>query len=388
MEKQEKQNIQTQEVKIKPQNKFLLFIKKYKFIIIAFVLVFLFFGVGLLSLSIRQRSGGPGGPPSSGGWGQRPSGVEEIKTQVSEKVPNPPTDKISIYKGFWMPCHFIGGNCQSMDDPKLLKEVGANIVGLAPNIKINSKGEVSFFPMDFVEERLAYFTNRYYPEGIRIFISPELDFTEDLNSRGMGEPRPIPTDVAAKEGFLDKYDVIIEDLAKLSEKYKVEMFSPMNEPDMKLGILVSSNWSQRILPKIKKNYNGKVLWKVGMAAPESGLINFNGYDVLGVDFTAPGGDEAQAVSNYPNIVAKIFDDALSWAKRDSVAEVLTTEFGIWGGAIKFSEDGKVATHRIVFEQGKGKINGFIVLDPPSDLNDRPLKGSKTLEEIKVWFQQL
>lgn len=386
MEKQEKQNIQTKEVEIKPQNKFLLFIKKYKLIIIVFFVLVFLFGAGLLSLSSRQRFGSPSGPPPSG-WGQRPSGVEEIKTQVSEKVPESPTEKVLVYKGFWMPCFFIGGNCQSMDDPKLLKEDGTNIVGIAPTIRINSKGEVSFFPMDFVKERLEYFANRYYPEGIRIFISPELDFTEDLNNRGMGEPRPIPKDVAARDGFLDKYDAIIEDLAKLSEKYKVEMFSPMNEPDLKLGTTVASNWGQKILPKIKKNYNGKVLWKVGMAAPESSSINFKGYDVLGVDFTAPGGDEAEMLNNYPNIVAKIFDDALSWAKRDGIPEVLATEFGTWGGAIKFSEEGKVVAHRIVFEEGKGKINGFIVLDPPSDLNDRPLKDSKTLEEIKVWFTE-
>ena len=37
-----------------------------------------------------------------------------------------------------------------------------------------------------------------------------------------------------------------------------------NEADMKLGNTVASSWGQKILPKIKSNYKGKVLWKVGL----------------------------------------------------------------------------------------------------------------------------
>lgn len=306
---------------------------------------------------------------------------------IPAKIPQPPKEPITVLKGFWMPCSFLDDSCQSMNEPKLIKETGANIIGIAPNIKINSKGEISSFPMDFIEKRINDYAQKYYPADIRIFISPTLDFAEDLNSRSGGEPRPIPKEAAAKTGFLDKYDLVIEDLAKLAEKYHIEMFSPMNEPDIQLGLSISSAWGQSILPKIKKQYHGKVLWKAGLADQVGREVSFKGYDVLGLDFSAPGGPESPSLTSYPTIVNQIINQALSWAKRDGVKEVAFTEFGAWGGAVKFSEQGKIRAHQIVFEQGKDKVQGFIILDPPPDLGDRPLKGSKTLAEIKLWFTE-
>ncbi len=328
-----------------------------------------------------------GGPRPPSGWGQRPEGTQESQTggQISPPAQSP-KNKILTYKGFWMPCSFMDNGCQPMNDASLLKEMGVNIIGIAPNIKINSKGEVSFFPMDYIEKRLNEITRTYYEAGIRVFISPELDFTEDLNSRGAGEPRLIPKEVVARVGFLDKYDLIIADLAKLAEKYQVEMFSPMNEPDMKLGINAASNWGQKILPVVKNNYQGKTMWKLGRAADSaSSAINFKGYDVLGLDFTAPGGSETQSLASFPQITDKIISRAQAWAKRDGVETVLLTEVGVWGGARQFSDLGKANIHRIIFQEGQGKVKGFIILDPPPD-QGWSLKNTKSTEEIKTWFK--
>ncbi len=351
----------------------------------------LFLAGGFLALRfLPQPPGGPGGPQQNPGWGQKPEGVQDSGNQpsVPANVPEAPKENITVYKGFWMPCAFIEDSCQALNDAKFLKTTGANIIGIAPNIKINSKGEISSFPMDFIEKRISDYAQKYYPEGIRIFISPTLDFAEDLNSRSRGEPRSLPEGLAAKPGFMDKYNLIIEEMAKLAEKYHIEIFSPMNEPDMQLGMKVSSSWGQEILPKIKKNYHGKVLWKAGLAETAGNEISFKGYDVLGLDFSAPGGPEPASLNSYKGIVKQITDNGISWAKRDGVKEVAFTEFGAWGGAIKYSEEGKVAAHKVVFEEGQGKINGFIVLDPPPDLGDRSLKGSKTLDEISTWFKKL
>ncbi len=305
--------------------------------------------------------------------------------QISSPA-KPPTNKILTYKGFWMPCSFMDDSCQPMNDVKLLKEIGVNIIGIAPNIKINSKGEVNSFPMDYIDKRLNEITNTYYKAGIRVFISPELDFTEDLNSRGKGEPRLIPKEAAVKPGFLDNYDLIVIDLAKLAEKYQVEMFSPMNEPDMKVGVDVASNWAQKILPIIRQNYKGKVMWKLGAPIDSSAEnINYKGYDVLGVDFTSPGGQEAQSLASFPQIVNKIIDDALTWSKRDGV-ELILSEVGVWGGAIRFSDQGKTDIHRIIFEQGKEKVKGFIILDPPPD-QGWSIKNTKSLDEVAKWFKR-
>lgn len=359
--------------------------KKIKKILIVLVIFFFLGGIYTAYQIISHLPPKQKGPPQE----KRPwqQGKEIYQPININQVPESPKEKVIVYKGFWLPCSFLNDQCQPMNEPTLIKETGANIIGLAPNIKINSKGEVGFFPLDFVERRIFDYAQKYYPLGIRIFISPELDFTEDLNSNSQSVPRSIPREAAVKPGFLDKYDLIIEDLAKLAEKYHLEMFSAMNEPDMKLSTDVSSKWGQAILPKIKKYYTGKVLWKVGQASKISENINFKGYDVIGVDFTVPGGPENLSLYSYPSIVETIITEIKDWAKRDNVAQVLFSEFGVWDEAIKFSEEGKVKAHQIVFENGKGQVDGFIVLDTPPDLGDRPLKGSKTLEEIKFWFRE-
>ncbi len=329
------------------------------------------------------------GGPRPAGWGQRSGDMEQYSLDTLKPKVKPPAQKISVYKGFWMPCSFMDDSCQPMNDPKILQAAGANIVGIAPNIVINEKGEINALPLDYLDKRLNELTERYYKAGIRVFMSPELDYTTDLHSRSRGEPRPIPKDIAARPGFMDKYNVLVEDLAKLAEKYQFEFFSPLNEADMKLGPGVASAWGQEILPKIKERYKGKVLWKVGLGVgSEMQQINFKGYDMLGIDFTASGGDEAQSLSSFPSIVTNAIENARRIANRDGVSQVLLAEVGVWGGALRFSEEGKARIHDIIFEQGKGIVSGFIILDPPADLGGWTIKNSTSLEEIKTWFGKL
>ncbi len=346
------------------------FVKKHKFLVAGLFVL----GVGLYFLVSNFSRFSPAGGP-------RFKGSDKLLPPAKA-----PKGSVSTYKGFWMPCSFTQDSCQPMNNAKLLKEMGVNIIGIAPNVKINSKGEISTFPMDFVEKRLSQITNEYYAAGIRVFISPEVDFSEDLSMGPGGEPKPIPKEAAAKPGFTDKYDVMLEELAKLAEKYHLEMFSPMNEPDMKLGNSVASQWAQKVLPMIRKNYTGKVLWKVGRGDNAGREVTFKGYDVLGIDFTAPGGDENQSLNQFPSMAKGIIDQALGWAKRDGIDTVLLTEVGIWGGAARFSSDGKAAVHRIFLEQGQGKVKGFVFLDPPPD-QGWSIKNTKSAEEIKTWFTQ-
>jgi 5,10-methenyltetrahydromethanopterin hydrogenase len=158
---------------------------------------------------------------------------------------------------------------------------------------------------------------------------------------------------------------------------------------MKLGNSVASKWGQEMLPKIKAKYKGKVLWKVGLGVdPQIQQINFKGYDILGIDFTAPAGPEAQSLSSFPSIVSGAIDNAGKIAKRDAVPEIILAEVGVWGGALNFSEEAKTRIHRLIFEQGKDRVSGFIILDPPPDLGGWTIKNSQSLEEIKTWFGKL
>lgn len=302
-----------------------------------------------------------------------------------------PKEKVNIYKGFWMPCGFMSDACQSMMGANDLVDVGANTAALDVSVSINDKGEIkNAFPMDFVEKRLSELAHRYYPKGIRIYLVGDIFYTKDLNARG-GEPGPVPDEVAADPNFLKQYDDFIIEIAKLSEKYHVEMFSPMNEPDLKLGSVNASAWGQKILPKIREVYKGKIIAKEAAAPllgggprPEKNWdINFRGYDAIGVDPTCSGRPEAECRVLIKNLLSQI----QSLANRDAIGSIMFTEFGVWGGNLKeMSEDQKLVGHRVLFEEGQNILKGFIVLDPPSDL-DRGLKGTKTLQEVKLWFTQ-
>ncbi|VVC04970.1 Uncharacterised protein [Candidatus Burarchaeum australiense] len=319
--------------------------------------------------------------------GQQPPALPNETAQVEEEEPIIAPIGVSLYKGFWMPCMFLENSCQSMSDVSRLKDVGANVVALGPTVKINAQGEVKMdVSMDVAEQRLAELAKYYYGQNISIAISIETMYVNSFNDQTpAGGPGAFPSSAVSKPGFLDKYNQLVEQFANLSEKYHVAIFSPMNEPDMKLGASKASEWGQQVLPLVKKYYSGKVLYKAGNLAA-SPQLDFRGYDIIGIDTTPGGGGPQGGLNAYPALLDKVLADSLAWAKRDGVPEVMFTEFGVWGAAVSWNENDKATAHELVFEAGKGKVTGFFVLDPPPDL-DRPITGTKSLEVVKEWFTQ-
>ncbi len=323
-------------------------------------------------------------------------GLADMFSAISTLTQKPgpidaPKEKVNIYKGFWMPCGFMSDSCQSLMGANQLKDAGANMAALDISVSINEKGEIkNAYPMEFIEKRLSELAHRYYPKGIRMYLVGDIFYTKDLNARG-GEPGPVPDEAANNPNFLKNYDNFIIEIAKLAQKYNVDAFSPMNEPDLKLGSANASAWGQKILPKIREVYQGKIIAKEAAAPllgggprPEKNWdINFRGYDAIGVDPTCSGRPEAECRELIKGLLSKV--QAL--AIRDGVESIMFTELGVWGGNVKaMDEEIKVENHRVLFEEGQNILKGFFVLDPPTDL-DRGLKGTKTLQEVKLWFTQ-
>jgi len=67
---------------------------------------------------------------------------------------------------------------------------------------------------------------------------------------------------------------------------------------------------------------------------------------------------------------------------------MATEFSVWGGASGFDENTKITAHKIIFEQGKGKLKGFIVFDPPLDQGWSLKQSPNLLEEIRIKFIEI
>ncbi len=333
----------------------------------------------------EEENQGP--PKTEGEFGQKPGEKQEKPSAKQTVVPEPPAGQVSIYKGFWMPSGFYPDyQGQSMSSPEALKGAGANIASLAVTPEINAKGEVRFeVPSDYIERSLSYWAEKYYAAGIRLSLTLEPRY-EEVFVQGGGEPQPIPSNLANDPHFLDNYNKIVDDMAKLAEKYHVEIFSPMNEPDLKLGKARANQWAQEILPIVRTNYSGKILWKAAGGALDKYDTNFKGYDIIGFDPTPGGGPFEQSMATFRQALKNLLSIAQSRAGRDNVPEIMITEFGCWGGAVNFTEEQKVLAHRAVFEEAQGKVSGFFALDPPPDL-DRGLAGTKTLEEIKTWFKE-
>lgn len=154
--------------------------------------------------------------------------------------------------------------------------MGANIVQLPITFSDSSLVEVPF-----CKELVVANIQTAHRNGLKVALCPtftppfpescEID-TEALNSK------------------------IIEH-AKLAERYGVEFFAPLAEPELIFGPSASATWGQEILPKIKEVYHGEVIWRGSLSQPhmieqflhENYPTNFSGYDYIGTSITPRAG---------------------------------------------------------------------------------------------------
>jgi hypothetical protein len=280
---------------------------------------------------------------------------------------------LKIYLGVWLPALSHPG-MHSLENREDLKRIGVNTAAFALQIPYFKDGELEQKSIEAVKARARSLIRYYKQTGLAVFFSPD-----PVLVRYHGEPEPIPEGI--KEVFLKNYEPVIIELARISEEEGVEIFSPMNEPDYKLGIERSSSWSREILPKIKKVFSGKVLWNGSLArAFEYGKnIDFSGYDIVG--FTV---FPWRGLLNYKQRIDFYLRKMKQQAKEDGVAEVFISEFGVY---FRSAVEDEPQALEMVFECGQGKVDGFFVLDPPRGFGTS-IKGSNLEPIIKKWFNRL
>jgi len=331
------------------------------------------------------------GPDQSQGWGQRPGGAQDFggppstttKPRWNGPIPNPPKEKITYYKGLW------SGNLvypEEHTDLKLdlekYKSWGVNIVNIAPGFEINSKGEVRY-PPDFptyedMDARIGELAEKFYKANIHLTMTVIIHYKENfIQGEWAGAPIEIPKEIVGQKGYLDKFSKVVEDMAKIAQKYHIEMFAPMNEPENIFGVKVTSSWNQEILPKVRKNYQGKIFYKGDLHKGEGENLSFKGYDVLGI---MPYPPDPLTIDALRKIIDFNMDKALVWAKRDGVPEVVVAEHGFKGK----NEMWPAENIGIVLEESSKKLNGVFL----SDLFPAVLKttnGEQIVKEMKRWF---
>ena len=319
--------------------------------------------------------------------------------KVEKGVVPAPSNEVRVYKGTWTPALLSKNSIKLASDMRKLRDMGANTVffqaapaqvehcleGVPPDSKI-AKIMKEIIPIE--KELLISNIQIAHKNGLKVALT-------------MSKCMP-----KSKEIALEAWNSRVVELAKLAEEHEVELFAPMNEPEVLFGPSASATWGQEILPRIKEVYNGKIVWKGGAPGdiePDPGnpnLTNFSGYDYLG--FTLGIGSGPGTLEMFSRNIDNELDTMLSLAKRDNCEGVMISEFygrlpGVWEERA-WNEEKEARAHEIVLEKGSkhDEVVGFFVLDFlelsffGEDLPGLPgpEESSKTEEVIRRWFTEI
>ncbi|MCJ7805824.1 hypothetical protein MUP46_04265 [Patescibacteria group bacterium] len=329
------------------------------------------------------------------GFGQKPGGAENFggspqgsqKPRWSGPVPTPPKDKITYYKGLWGAPVYPEEHTGLKIEPEKYKGWGINLVNISPGFEINSKGEVRY-PPDFptyedMDARIGELATAFYKSNLNIGLTLTLTYKPEFSDPKKGElwagiPEPFPKEVVEKPGYFNEYNKVVEDMAKIAQKYHAYLFSPGSEVDNIFGMSVAPAWTQKMVSVVKKQYKGKLYYKGDLHAGTGDQMNFKGYDILGF-VTSPSWPGASA-EELKALYDSNMDRANVWAKRDGVPEVVISEYGNMG-------PDKMESARnfgIILEEGSKKLNGVFVSEP-SPMFLKTNQGMEIVSEIKRWF---
>lgn len=248
---------------------------------------------------------------------------------------SPLENEVQTYKGAWIP-HVLPSHFREM------KEMGMNTV----------------FLQSFAGEPTVIQTA--HRNGLKVALT--------LAIMGFDPPKAADLDLETLNSDIVK-------LAEFAEKYGVEFFAPVNEPEKIFGE-DTARWAQEILPKIKEVYHGDVIWK---GANISG-VDLTGYDYIGFRIGLPHG---MTSDEYIRHVDQKLDMALNvCAEADSCRGIMVAEFGTREGVPGMhSEEDPAGAHEIVLERGKDKAVGFFYFD------EVPGVFGEWEKEISKWYKE-
>ncbi len=308
-----------------------------------------------------------------------------------------------VYKGIWMPALLFRDPNYLTSNMQKLKGMGINTIFIQVSPPQSEKWLEKvkiFFPPELVEriEEILPFEKELIIDNIETAHKNGLKVGLTISDLGLtiSDPPNI------EEVDLEVLNSTIVEYARLAEKYEVELFAPMNEPGKILGEN-TGKWRQEILPRIKKVYQGDILWKgAGIGLPEKELTeeflkelsegppgDFSGYDYRG--FGSMLLPEGQTIEEYSQHVDDTLKYVLASAERDNCKGIMISEFGVLEGG-EWSEEEIARAHEIVLEKGKDKVVGFFAfsdsflgLELPGMVIEENLKAQ---EVIREWFTEI
>jgi len=181
---------------------------------------------------------------------------------------SPPGNEVEIYKG----CTWGFGLTDAQ--AREMKECGVNTYVIRPGVFMDSEGNTHELP--FSKQYIIWQIQTAHRNGLQVFLDMKNSYVPIWVIDGGAARFAIPERL--QPTFFEQYNKKVLEYAEIAEKYGVELFSPLSEPDGVFtgpvpcerwnlsGVDKASEWMQEILPKIRERYHGKVVWRGSITA--------------------------------------------------------------------------------------------------------------------------
>lgn len=305
-----------------------------------------------------------------------------IKFRRSSSYPSPSPSsyqrqQLTFFKGLWPAPGDEDAFINSLEE---IKKLGVNIVPVVASFCVKGS-EIK--PIVYGPPWLQRQQERIIKERITKIHQAGLAVELDL---GTMSPQ-CEIEIQAKQSFINQFSEIVQKWAQIAEEYQVELFSPLNEPNLVLRGK-ESEFAQKVLPRIKGVYKGKVVLKVADTGPEK--LNYSGYDYVAFDIYP------QNLSEWERQLSEVAEKMEKLESKYALEGVYLGEFGaltyrdpndpLLAGEV-FSETEQAQILETAFRTLWSKTSGFFVMNWAQNSNPYNIRGKPAEEVLKKWFNK-
>jgi len=262
-----------------------------------------------------------------------------------------------------------------------LKELGINMIAISVPYCVNGREirQELWGPPVFgktIDDALIELIDEAHKKGFAVFL--------ELNTLGPN----CEFIIEDKDYFINNFINESKRWAKIAEEHQVELFSPLNEPNL---VLMGNEfeWAKKVLPEVRKVFKGDVAIKMADKGPEKG--NYSGYDYVGFDM-------------YPHDLSKWrknLNDAV--IKMNSIIRNYSLTGGFFGelgastkrensqlfAGVVVNESEQAEVFKTAFEVAWNETKGFIIMtlsysNPDATYNFHGLEAENV---IRKWFNK-
>ena len=185
----------------------------------------------------------------------------------------------------------------SFKDAKAIKETGSTTVGFGLTIFIDKKGKLAFGKDGGPQlEQWLCLVGSALKEANDNGLATYLAINPQIMTKTRGVEKSILTG-KQREVFLKELENILPMLSKFAERHGVKYFTPLAEPEKRVGPKLAVSWMPKGLKIIKPYYNGLTVWQTADDYYKGKFPKFKGYDMVGL-VVLIGGSNLSEINQY------------------------------------------------------------------------------------------